>query len=140
MKILDEMNSTAKTLKDLVNFLTEERKSKDDAIKNILLANHPALRRYAEITSTNYRVFFSNRRELLIWLKARGWSKTDSESWDEDSVEEWVHDKRDGYIKITKDIFDDKDQLKIYTENDWDDDWIDFIESPPVDPDSEIPF
>ncbi len=140
MRILDEMNSTAKTLKDIVNFLTEERKSKDDAIKNILLANHPALRRYAEITNTSYRVFFSNREELRLWLKARGWSQSDSESWDEDSVEEWWHDKRNGYIKITKDIFDENDQLKIYTENDWNDSWVDFVESTPANPDDEIPF
>lgn len=46
IKILEEMKSVAGTLQQLVSFLTEERRSKDDAIRNILMSNHPAFRRF----------------------------------------------------------------------------------------------
>ena len=64
LEILDGMKSVADTLKQLVNFLTKERRSKDDAIKSILLVSHPVFRRLAQITNTPYRVFFTNQEEL----------------------------------------------------------------------------
>ena len=40
------MKSVADTLKQLVNFLTKERRSKDDAIKSILLVSaRPEIRK-----------------------------------------------------------------------------------------------
>ena len=124
IKILEEMKSVAGTLQQLVNFLTEERRSKDDAIQNILLANHPAFRRLAEVTDTPYRVFFSNMDELDTWLKARGWTKMPREQWDQDSIAEWKNTNSKEYIKITENIFDDHGRLNIYTENDWNDSWV----------------
>ena len=79
MRVLAEMNSVAKTLKDVVGFLTEERKN-DEAVKNILIANHPAFRRLATLTKTPYRVFFSTRSEMETWLKARSWENASSGS------------------------------------------------------------
>jgi len=40
--LLNDIGTTAKTLNQLVNFLVEERKQGDQAIKDILLSNHPA--------------------------------------------------------------------------------------------------
>ena len=77
LEILDGMKSVADTLKQLVNFLTKERRSKDDAIKSILLVSHPVFRRLAQITNTPYRVFFTNQEELNKWLKVRGWIPRD---------------------------------------------------------------
>ena len=122
MRVLEEMNSVAKTLKDVVGFLTEERKS-DEAVKNILVANHPAFRRLAKLTNTPYRVFFSTRDEMEQWLRARGWTAIDEDNWDEGSVAEWNHDKL-GYINFTTRLFDDNEKLLLFTEDDWDDSWI----------------
>ena len=88
VRVLDEMNSIANTLKQLVGFLTDERKNKDDAIKGILLANHPAFRRLGALTKTPYRVFFSTRREMKTWLETRGWTPVLPDRIDPDSVEE----------------------------------------------------
>ena len=65
MRVLDEMNSVAKTLKDVVGFLTEERKT-DEAVKNILVANHPAFRRLATLTKTPYRVLVPHTNVCTI--------------------------------------------------------------------------
>src|SRR5579863_2840187 len=42
INLLKGIEGTAKTLNQLVNFLTEERKDSDSAIRDILLSNHPA--------------------------------------------------------------------------------------------------
>jgi hypothetical protein len=128
LRTLEEMNSITQTLRELVTFLTEERKSKDEAIKSILLTNHPAFRRFAEITKTGYRVFFTNYKEFAAWLRARSWTSVKGEEMDEDSVEEWTNKDYEGYLKITIDLFDENKKLKIFTEEEWNDEWVYFAE------------
>ena len=149
---LQEMNSVSTTLRELVTYLTEERKNKDDAIQSILLANHPAFRRFADLTKTHYRVFFSNQKEFAAWMRARGWESI-TENLDEDSVQEWSNHNEErffGYLKITNNLFHEDGRLKVFTESEWNDAWVIFVErkasessfddfSPPP-PDDDVPF
>ncbi len=138
IKVLDEIKTIAGTLHGLVNFLTEERKDKDEAIKSILVSNHPAFTRFANIINVRYRVFFTTKSELDKWLKARRYSPISPEHYDSDSVYEW--NGEDGYIKVTEPIFDEGGRLKSYSRETWSDDWINFIEQPHPGPDDDVPF
>jgi Domain of unknown function (DUF4062) len=137
IQTLAEMNAVAATLRELVTFLTKEKQSSNEAMKNILLANHPAFRRLAKLTDTPYRVFFYNRQEMKQWLKGRGWSEVDPWDGDPKSVDEWHH-KDLGTLKFNESIFDELEKLKVFTDDDWDDEWIERVEPPPADDD--IPF
>ena len=150
---LQEMNSVSATLRELVTYLTEERKNKDDAIQSILLANHPVFRKFADLTKTHYRVFFSNQKEFTAWMGARGWRIIKEDKWDEDSVQEWANNDREkfnGYLKITNNLFHEDGRLKVFTESEWNDNWVNFVErqaspssvddSPPLPPDDDVPF
>jgi hypothetical protein len=139
VRVFEEMNSTAKTLRELVTYLTEERANKDDAIRNILLASHPVFRQFAELTDTPYRVFFTNQDELNAWLKTRGWTLIDPEHWDDGSYAEWGNPNK-GYIKLTTDLFDDNGRLKVFTEDEWYPNWLEKIEPETPDDDDEVPF
>ena len=138
VRVLDEMNSVAKTLKELVGFLTDERKNRDDAIKSILLTNHPAFQRLSELTKTPYRVFFSTRNEMEAWLKARNWNQIPADALYKGSVEEWVQEKRAKYLIFTKNIFDENDRLLPFTAGDWDNEWIQLV--PYKHFDDDLPF
>jgi len=142
IKILDEMKSVSSTLQQLVVFLTEERRNKDDAIKTILMANHPAFKRFAELTDTTYRVFFTNLNELNRWLRARSWKQMDKDKLDEDSIMEWTNKEKEGYIKLSENIFEDGGRLKPYSDEEWNNDWLFFVDqsTPAPDPDDDIPF
>lgn len=142
-RVLEEMHSVSKTLGQLVQFLTEERRNKDDAIQGILLANHPAFRRLAELTNTPYRVFFTNSEELESWLNARQWKPIEEEQHDEGSIAEWANERATGYIVLRHDIFDDEGRLKVITEQEWEEDWLAKImpkSNKPDDFDDDIPF
>ena len=102
VRALEEMKSVAGTLQQLVRFLTEERNNEDDAIQNVLLANHPAFYRFQELTSTPYRIFFSNEDELNRWLSARQWKSMPKEDYDEESFREWINKDSTQYIKLTE--------------------------------------
>lgn len=71
VRVLDEMNSIAQTLKELVGFLTNERKNSDEAIKGILLSNHPAFRRLRQLTRCTVPWFngmiLSNHWKEALW-------------------------------------------------------------------------
>jgi hypothetical protein len=137
LRLMEEVTTTARTLKDLVTFLTEDRKN-NEAVRAILMMNHPAFRRFSELTRTPYRVFFTTRAERDAWLKSRQWTTTDSEFWDADSVEEWGSPKfPDGYLKVTQQLFDASDRLILFTEEDWHDDWVSFVSRTA---DGDIPF
>jgi hypothetical protein len=143
IRVLDEMKSVSGTLQQLVEFLTEERRNSDEAIRNILTANHPAFRRFAELTKAPYRVFFATRTELDTWLKARNWVVNPQSGWDEDSVMEWYKSDGPDYIKLTESIFDEQDRLKIYSEQQWADEWIQRVrieEQPQLVTEDDIPF
>ena len=130
IRALEEMKSVAGTLDQLVRFLTEERKDKDDAIQQILLANHPAFHRFQELTKTPYRVFFNDERELNRWLKARSWTPISKSLYDDDSYREWSHKDNNDYIKLTEQIFDEEDRLRVYTEDTWKDSWLQLQREP----------
>ena len=131
VQVLNEMNSIAGTLKETVRFLTDERQNKDEAIKNILLANHPVFRRLATLTKTQYRVFFSTRREMESWFSARGWTTVAENLLDEGSIEEWSKgdSNKYKYIKFKEEIFDENDRLIPRTEDNWNDEWIELVET-----------
>lgn len=137
VRVLEQMNSVANTLQQLVGFLTEERKNKDEAIKSILLASHPAFRRLGTLTRTPYRVFFSTREEMQKWLKARGWESISSDQLDSDSVAEWSNSKWEKYLKFKEDIFDKNGRLVSYTADSWNDEWIELVSEIS---DDDIPF
>lgn len=127
IRALEEMKSVAGTLEQLVRFLTEERKDKDEAIRQILLANHPVFHRFQELTNTEYRVFFSDEQELNRWLKARRWEPVDTEKYDKGSYREWTKDGSSRYIRLTEGIFDEEGRLRVYTEDRWNDSWLELV-------------
>ena len=138
VRVLDEMNSVAKTLKELVDFLTEERKHKNEAIKSILIANHPAFRRLAKLTKTPYRVYFSTKSEMETWLKARGWVAMSEDRLDPDSVGEWTKESWNKYLKFKKEIFGKNGRLLSYSAEEWNDEWIELASL--VLAEDDIPF
>jgi hypothetical protein len=140
VEVLEEMKTVAATLNELVTFLTDERKNNDQAIQSILLANHPAFRSFQTATSTSYRIFFSTRKELNAWLTAKGFHPIAPNELDDDSVAEW--NDRKGYLKLTTKIFDSKGKLIPFTEQEWNKDWVQYIENraPVSNEEDDIPF
>lgn len=137
VRALEEMKSITGTLEHLVRFLTEERKDKDDAIKQILLANHPVFHRFQQLTKTAYRVFFTDEEELNRWLRARRWTPIPRADYDEDSYREWAEEGSKRYIKLLEPIFDENGRLNVYTGDSWKEDWLQVLNP---EAEEELPF
>jgi Asp/Glu/hydantoin racemase len=72
LNVIKGIENTAKTLNQLVTFLTEEKRDKDNAINEILLSNHPAMEQIKELLKIPCRVFFTTKDEFIDLITARG--------------------------------------------------------------------
>ena len=123
VKLIDDLRATAKTLGQLVTFLTEERRAGDDTIKDILLSNHPMFEAIRSNIDIPYRVFFTNREELNLLLKARQYIEIEKYS---DLYEKWANSQMEPtrILKIASEVFDKKRKLNIYTPDEWKSEWV----------------
>ena len=135
---LEDIKATAKTLKDLVTFLTDERKDRDQAIRDILTTNHPVFARLTKLLDVPYRLFFANMRELSKWLTVRGYEEVDPDAWDTADVIEWRNAKMKKLLKVHADVFHPDGVLRMVTADDWDDDAVQLVNYP-TEPKSEGP-
>lgn len=128
INLLKGIENTSKTLNQLVNFLTEERKDRDTAIQDILLSNHPAMEEVRSLLNVNYRVYFITKDELSEWLSARGYkpSEFDLLFGDDDPYYLYYQTarKKEYTLKVSKDIFNEDGKLKVFTKDEWQDGYI----------------
>jgi hypothetical protein len=101
INLIQGLESTSKTLNQLVNFLTEERTEKDNAINEILMSNHPAIEQIQQYLGITYRVYFTNYEELSELLKAKGF-KSESKQIDEGEFGEPIYDETKYYWKTIR--------------------------------------
>ena len=120
--VLEDLKSTAKTLNQLVTFLTIEKKEENNNIKEILFMNHPIFNEIKTKLKLRVRVFFYNLKELTQLLKLVGFEAVDEEHWDDPSHIEFYEDPR--LLKIDKKLFDESGKLILYTPEEWDENFV----------------
>ncbi len=125
LSIIKGIENTAKTLNQLVTFLTEEKRGSENVINEILLSNHPAMEQVKDLLKIPYRVFFANREEFSDLLKARGYREA-SHNTLLDIEQTWELIKGDAKyeLKYNDDIFNIDNKLKIYTKEEWNTNYI----------------
>lgn len=128
---LHEIASLAKTLRDLVTFLAEEKSKGSDAIHKILLTHNPIFRRLKNLLKIPYRVYFENRTEMEQLLRARSWTEVDEKHWDAGSTDEWSDQKKETYLRFSHEVFDAEGNLIGFDPTQWKDKWIELLPIPP---------
>lgn len=121
-EMVESMKSTASTLNHLVTYLTKQKEEGNDAIKEILMSSHPAFGDIKKAAAIPYRVVFHTFDELNEVLKARSYVLDDAMPNEE--CYEWDNSKLKKGIRVKREIFDENNRLKIYTPEDWKDEYI----------------
>lgn len=116
INIIEDLKSTADALNKMVTFLTEQKNTGTEAIKDILLSSHPAFGAVKKLANIPYRVVFHTQKELEALLNARSWKKRPSPS---DGWIEWDSGDKKKAIRIAANIFDDGGRLRIIKPEDW---------------------
>ena len=133
VNLLNNIETTAKTLNQLVNYLIEERQQGDQAIKDILLSNHPAFDEIRQKMNIAHRIIFQNKTELSHLLAAYQYvlEVPFGEEWSVQNMISWKN-KRGMVLRVSSEIFDEEEKLKIFTPAEWQSEWIEFQTLEPV--------
>jgi hypothetical protein len=125
ISIIKGIENTAKTLNQLVTYLTEEKRGSENAINEILLSNHPAMEQIKELLKIPYRVFFINKDEFLDLIKARGFRESE-DNLPFDNKQTWIMEKNSFLYELTyfDEIFNSDSKLKVYTKEEWNPEFI----------------
>ncbi len=120
INVIKGIENTAKTLNQLVTFLTEEKRGSENAINEILLSNHPAMEQIKELLKIPYRVFFTNKEEFYDLIKARGYRQIEDEN-PFDDYETWSYEKNSILYKVrfNAEIFNSDNKLRVFTKEEW---------------------
>jgi hypothetical protein len=126
VKVTEKIETTAETLNQLVTFLTEERSKGDQAIKDILLTNHPIFSALKKELSIPYRVFFVDITEMESLLKARWTKLIDREEWNSEEFRQYRYEgnEQNKWLLIKADLFDDVGKLKPLMPDEWQEDYV----------------
>ncbi len=123
--LIEDLKNTSKTLNQLVSYLINEKSRGDQAVKDILLSNHPAFEEVRKKIEIPYRVIFQNKEELSELLKARQFEEPEiMDDWGKDGVLSWKKRNNDLFFRISASVFDNDGKLKIYTPTEWDQSFI----------------
>lgn len=132
---LQDIEETAKNLKSLVDYLSQQNKEKGDDVRKIVMFNHPLIARIRKILNISYNFYIEGERDLSSLLQAYGY-KQEGYTWTK-SVNNEIHK-----ITISQDLFD-SGKLLYVNQSDWDDSNIEYtIENfaPTTIDDDDLPF
>ena len=131
--IIRDIENTAKTLRELVDYLKEDSQGKDEEINRIIRINHPMVGRLKELLNIHYNIYIEGKRDLEALLKARGYKFNPKEEY-------WERTFNNELLKlfISEDLFEN-DKLKYIKASDWSDDFIK-LEKAFLQKDDDLPF
>ena len=131
--IIRDIENTAKTLRELVDYLKEDSQGKDEEINRIIRINHPMVGRLKELLNIHYNIYIEGKRDLEALLKARGYKFNPIEEY-------WERTFNSELLKlfISEDLFEN-DKLKYIKASDWSDDFIK-LEKAFLQKDDDLPF
>lgn len=124
LNVIKGLENTSKTLNQLVTFLTEEKRGKDDTITEILLSNHPAMEQVKLLLNIPYRVFFTNKEEFIELLNARSFSEQAENLSFGDQIWQAEKNNKKYILTFSDKIFNGDGKLKVYTKEEWNPDLI----------------
>ncbi|MBJ9703011.1 DUF4062 domain-containing protein [Acinetobacter calcoaceticus] len=136
--VLEDLKSTAKTLNQLVTFLTNEKKEENNNIKEILFMNHPIFNEIKTKLKLRIRVFFYNLKELKQLLKLVGYEVVEEEFWDDPLHIEFYN--LPTLLKLDKRLFDDSGKLILFTPEEWDENFVTTTVHEEINPEVEDDF
>ena len=134
-EILDikDIKETAKTLHELVDFLREDTKGKDEEISRIIRIDHPLVGRLKKLLDVPYNFYIEGENDLKALLNARGYHPTD-----ESGVWTGGLNKENNKLTISMDLFDNG-QLKYIRHDEWQDEYVTLVSLDPITEDN-LPF
>lgn len=129
--VIKDIEKTAKTLRELVDYLKVENHDKDEAISQIVKINHPLISKVRDVLSIKYNIYIEGRNDLEALLHSRGFEYDFfSGTWEKKQGSITIN------IHVSDRLFDSDGNLVYMKPGEWDDELF-FLTR---DEDPDLPF
>ena len=130
--VIKDIEKTAKTLRELVDYLKVENHDKDEAISQIIKINHPLVSKVREVLGIKYNIYIEGRNDLEAILRSRGFEYNPfNELW-----EKRLGNNTTLTITVSEKLFDSDNNLTYMKPGEWDDNLFHLTR----DEDPDLPF
>lgn len=132
---LREIEETAKNLKSLVDYLSQQNQEQGEDVRKIIMFNHPLLGKIRDILGISYNFYIEGEKDFGNLLHAYGY-KQEGYNWSK------TWNNKIYTISISHEIFENG-KLRFINQSDWDDSFITYSKKdvdPANDCDDELPF
>lgn len=133
--IIKDINTTADTLKKLVDYIQNTNQDKQEGLKEIIKTSHPIIKTLKELLNINYKFYIENYCDLENLLKARGFRRNKGDTIVFEKIDNPKNEKF--IITIKSKIFDDDDNLIYFKPEEWGDDMVTLVSESLID---DLPF
>ena len=114
--VIKDIEKTAKTLRELVDYLKVENHDKDEAISQIVKINHPLISKVRDVLSIKYNIYIEGRNDLEALLHSRGFEYDFfSGTWEKKQGGITIN------IHVSDRLFDSDGNLVYMKSGEWDD-------------------
>ena len=114
--VIKDIEKTAKTLRELVDYLKVENHDKDEAISQIVKINHPLISKVRDVLSIKYNIYIEGRNDLEALLHSRGFEYDFiSGTWEKKQGSITIN------IHVSDRLFDSDGNLVYMKSGEWDD-------------------
>ena len=114
--VIKDIEKTAKTLRELVDYLKVENHDKDEAISQIVKINHPLISKVRDVLSIKYNIYIEGRNDLEALLHSRGFEYDFfSGTWEKKQGAITIN------IHVSDRLFDSDGNLVYMKPGEWDD-------------------
>lgn len=115
--VLKDIEKTARTLRELVDYLQSVNQDKDATIQEIIKVNHPLVARIKTQLKIPYNFYIEGKEDLGQLLKARSFRYVKNiDAWRRESDDEVT------LLYFDASLFDENGKLKYIKSSDWNDD------------------
>lgn len=116
--VIKDIENTAKTLREMVDYLKSENHDKDEQIAQIVKVNHPIVARLKDVFGIKYNIYVEGRTDLDSLFRSRGYEFDYLEDY-------WERKYKNALIRISisDDLFDNDGNLKYMKATDWNEDY-----------------
>lgn len=144
-----ELKDAVNSARSLVEILSDKANIGGQAVAEIVVLNHPLLRRLRDLLNVPYRFYASTKVDLDLWLSARSYIILKGHEYlDGNFVWERHLQGNISELKISECVFD-QERILQFSDRDWKDEWVQLTtrkmkpkepSSFPVDMDDDVPF
>ncbi|MBO8172494.1 MAG: DUF4062 domain-containing protein [Bacillaceae bacterium] len=115
-EMVQSLKNIVNTLQQIVSLESKHHENQQDAIKDIMFINHPALYKMKNLLGIKHRILFSNIEELKDFLYDYNFEMKDDDPFSD--YYEFSREDNDPFtveeqlLKVSKELFDDSGKLK----------------------------